>query len=420
MYLLSLVKPSRLISLNNNPESMNKPSRLFYALLLSVPFTTTHAQLPAVFILDAQKLAEAKTSVQARDKTALQYLGSLLQDANKLLDMKPLSVMDKAFTPASGNKHDYMSQAPYFWYDSSKPNGLPYMRRDGERNPEIYKITDRSYLGKLDNATRTLSLAWYFTGDELYATKAALLLRTWFFDDATRMNPHLNYAQAIPGVNDGRGIGIIETIALTGVADAAQLLKGSKAWTSKDHQLLQQWYAQYLLWMLTSKNGKEEYAAKNNHGTWFFVQAVDFALFSGNKTKARELVAESKARLDSQLTAEGNMPLELERTTALGYSTYNLQAWFMLAGLAQQTGTDLWNYRNARGATLRTAIDWLAPYAFGEKPWTYQQIHDYNKNDMFLLMAQAATIWKSPAYMERVQQLSQSIKDPAGILIYGR
>jgi hypothetical protein len=135
--------------------------------------------------------------------------------------MKFVSVLDKTFTPVSGNKHDYMSQAPYFWYDSSKPNGLPYIRRDGEHNPEIKKITDRTYIGDLENATKTLGIAWYLTGEEKYADKAAALIRYWFFNEATKMNPNLNYAQAIPGITNGRGIGIIETRTLVGIAKLA-------------------------------------------------------------------------------------------------------------------------------------------------------------------------------------------------------
>jgi hypothetical protein len=385
---------------------------------LPVIALTASAQLPEVFLLDAQNLVLLKQSKQP--KAVYPNEKALFQEADKLLAMKPVSVMDKERTPVSGNKHDYMSQAPYFWYDSSKTNGLPYLRRDGERNPEINKITDRSNLGKLEHATRLLSLAWYFTGNDQYAIKAATLLRTWFLDEATKMNPHLNYAQAIPGINDGRGIGIIETIALTGIADAAGLLKGSKAWPLKDQQALQQWYKEYLQWMLTSKNGKEEYAAKNNHGTWFYVQAVDFALFSGNRTKAGELAEESKKKLDSQLTAEGQMPLELERTTALHYSTYNLQAWFRLATLASQVGVDLWNYTTSKGASLRTALDWLSPYAFGEKPWTFQQINNYNKDEMFTLIMQAANIWKAPAYTTRAQELAKTVKDPVEVLLYSR
>jgi hypothetical protein len=183
---------------------------------------------PKVLLLDGHHLARAKERYKQGDAATVSAVDSLETWAGALLNKKPVSVMDKASTPPSGNKHDYMSRAPYSWYDSTKPNGLPYVNRDGQRNPEIYKITDRLYLGNLERDSRILALAWYFTGKEKYAAKAAVLLRHWFLDDSTRMNPNLNFAQAIPGVNDGRGIGIIETIALTGIADAALLLEGSR------------------------------------------------------------------------------------------------------------------------------------------------------------------------------------------------
>jgi hypothetical protein len=238
--------------------------------------------------------------------------------------MKPVSVMDKTISPPSGNKHDYMSQAPYFWYDSSKPNGLPYMRRDGQRNPEIYKITDRTYLGNLDNATRTLALAYYITGDEKYAAKASTLLQHWFLDEDSKMNPHLEYGQGIPGINTGRGIGIIETVSLTGIVDAIGLLPESKSWTLNDQKGLQDWFAKYLDWLLNSKYGKDEAAAKNNHGTWYNVQVVDFALFTGDNQKAKELAEDAKKRIDNQIAGDGKMQLELDRTNGLGYSSMNL------------------------------------------------------------------------------------------------
>jgi len=390
--------------------------RSLLSLCLSVP---VFSQKPAVLLMDGANLARVKQSVKT-DKELSTQLSLLLKEADELLTMKPVSVMEKAFLPVSGNKHDYMSQAPYFWYDSSKPNGRPYVRRDGVRNPEIYKITDRSNLGKLDHATRILSMAWYFTDDEKYAAKAGSLLRTWFLDDTTSMNPHLNYGQAIPGINDGRGIGIIETVSLTGIADAAGLLSTSKSWTTADQRGLKQWYNDYLAWMLTSKNGLEEHAAKNNHGTWFYVQAVDFALFCGNIEKARMLAEESKKRLDSQLTADGAQPLELERTAALGYSTFNLQAWFRLATLAAHVQVDLWSFTTSKGAGLRRALDWLSPYALGDKSWPYQQINPYNKNELFPLMSQAAHVWKVPIYNSHARALAGTVKDPAGVLAFSR
>src|SRR4030095_652943 len=361
---------------------MKQKQILLLLLAVIIMIATVTAQSPNVFAMDANRLVELKEKIRQKDKEVLQLIDSLKKQANGLLKMKPVSVMDKEFTPVSGNKHDYMSQAPYFWYDSSKPNGLPYMRKDGVRNPEIYKITDRTYIGRLENASRILSLTWYLTDDIKYAEKAAALLRYWFINEATKMNPHLEYGQAIPGVNNGRGIGIIETRTLIGIADAVGLLEGSASWTKVDSKAMQEWYAKYLDWLLTSKNGKDEHAAKNNHGTWYYAQAIDFALFTENKEIAKKLAEESKRRLDSQLTKEGQQPLELARTNALGYSTMNLQGWLVVATLAEKAGVNLWNYKTPNGASIGLALAWLIPYAVGDKNWTYQQISPYNKKDI--------------------------------------
>ena len=399
---------------------MNIKPILLILLMIMIIVGKVSAQLPKVFIMDANRLVELKKKVREKDSRVLQLIDSLQKQAEGFLKMKPVSVMDKQFTPVSGNKHDYMSQAPYFWYDSTKPNGLPYIRKDGIRNPEIYKITDRTYLGNLENATRTLSLAWYMTGDEKYADKSGELLRTWFLNEGTKMNPHLEYGQAIPGVNTGRGIGIIETRTLIGIADAAGLLIGSKSWTNTDQQLLQQWYAQYLSWMLTSKNGNDEHKAKNNHGTWYYAQAIDFALFTGDTKKAKQLAEESMKRLDSQLTKEGKQPLELERTNALGYSTMNLNGWFTVATLAEKTGLNLWNYETPLNTSIRTAFDWLLPYALGKKKWEYQQISKYNKVEIYPLLLKANAAFKDQQYFTIASKLDKEDRNSLTDLLFGK
>ena len=150
----------------------------------------------------------------------------LITDAERTLDAQPLSVMMKEKTPGSGDKHDYMSQARYFWPDPTKPDGLPYISRDGESNPELNKL-DRNRLGATAQRVTTLALAWYFSGDEKYAQKATELIRVWFFNKDTRMNPNLEYAQMIPGHNNNKGrcYGVIDTYSFVEMLDAVQLLE---------------------------------------------------------------------------------------------------------------------------------------------------------------------------------------------------
>jgi hypothetical protein len=356
-------------------------------------------QSPVVFLINAAKLAETKQRIHEGDKTFEAALGKLQSDARKALGQEPTSVMTKATTPPSGDKHDYMSQAPYFWPDSTKPKGLPYIRRDGERNPEINKITDHHTMDQMVAATRTLSLAYYLEGNEEYALKAAQLLRAWFLDPATRMNPNLQYAQAIPGVNTGRGIGLIETRGLADVVDSIGLLAGSKAWTTADQHGLEDWFGKFLQWMLESKNGRDEGAAKNNHGTYYDVQTAAFALFLGKKDLAREILETAKQkRIALQVELDGRQPLELVRTKGWGYSNGNLDGLMLLAQLGESVGVDLWNYQTRDGRSIRRALEYLYPFAVGEKKWTDQQLGEWPPQMLFPLMRRAAARYRDEKF----------------------
>src|SRR5204862_2948019 len=247
------------------------------------------------------------------------------REAQHALGEGPFSNVNKSVSPPSGDKHDYMTQAPYFWPDPNSPNGLPYIRRDGERNPEINKITDHHSLDQLESSVETLALAYYFKGEEAYAAKAVQLLRAFFIDPATRMNPNLEYAQFIPGVNTGRGIGLIETRGLTRVVAAIGLLAGSRALSGEDDRGLRDWYGKFLQWMLDSKNGREESAAKNNHGTYYDVQVASYAMFVGRIDLAKQVLETAKAkRIAAQIEPDGRQPLQLASTKAWSYSNGNL------------------------------------------------------------------------------------------------
>jgi hypothetical protein len=352
-------------------------------LLLAAVFiiTGTHAfaqsQNNNGFILkNENELSVLKKHYQAGDAAVVASVNTLLADADKALKTGPYSVtLRKTKLAPTGNPHDYISQAPYWWADPSKPDGKPYIRKDGERNPEIYLLHDDSQLNALCVDIKKLGFAYYLTGQEEYAQKAAAQLKVFFIDEATRMNPNLNYAQYIPGINDGRGIGIIESRALTNIPDAFAMMADSKGLTGDVKNGVQAWFAEYLKWMQTSKNGNDEHGSQNNHGTIYDMQVIDYAIFTGDKKLAHDMLKnQTILRMDTQFTIEGKQPLELERTKSWGYSCMNLDGWCKLAILGDRLGVDLWHTTTKDGRGIEKCIAYLVPYLLKQKQWEYKQI----------------------------------------------
>ncbi len=382
--------------------------------VLGISAQRPKSDLPRVFMADAQRLREVKHSVEVKDKTYDAALAKIDADARKALRESTYSVTSKGVVPPSGDKHDYMSQAPYFWPDPTKKDGLPYIRKDGERNPEINKITDHKTLDDMVASVENLSLAYYFRGDEACAAKAVALLRAWFIDSSTRMNPNMEYAQYVPGVNTGRGIGLLETRGLTRAVDAIGLLDGSKSLTPADKKGIEDWFTKFVNWMQESKNGKEESMSQNNHGTYYDVQLTCFSLFIGKNDLAKSVTETAKQkRIARQIEPDGSQPLELARTKGWSYSVMNLEGLVTLAALADHAGVDLWNYQTKDGRGIRKAFDFLYPYAEGEK-WKYQQIGDWPADIFYPVMRRASAKYadsKFKSMMAKVPQASAVDKE---------
>ena len=291
-----------------------------------------------------------------------------------LAQAKVYSVMDKVQIPPSGDKHDYMSQGPYWWPDTTKKEGKPYIRRDGLRNPEIDLISDSEEMDLMINDVVLLTQAYEQSKQEKYAAFATRLIETWFISPETKQTPHLNFGQGIPGINTGRGIGIIETRQLYKITNASQKLRGSKSWTEGKERALKTWFRSYLAWLLESPIGLDEADEHNNHGTYYDVQVINYAIFLGKYDLARKQIEITKKRIESQIKADGSQPFEMARTKSLGYCVMNLEGFFLLADFAQQIQIDLWNYQSPSGASLRKAFEYLKPYLLHEKVWTSQQI----------------------------------------------
>jgi hypothetical protein len=381
----------------------------------------SQADAPKVFGLNAQWLAQAKAHLAAGDASLQPALEKLLQDAEEAVILGPFTVIDKTSTPPSGDKNDYMSIGPYWWPDPDKDDGLPYIRRDGDVNPEFTSdANDSSRLFAMIEAVDTLALAYYFTGEERWAERAALLLRTWFVAPETRMNPHLEFGQAIPGRVQGRCYGIIETRRLPKVIDAVGLLAASPAWTEKDDTAIRQWFRAYLGWLRTSRLGQEEGRTRNNHGTWYDVQVAHFALFVGEREVAREVLKAAKAaRIDSQVEPDGKQPHELQRTLSFNYSVMNLAGMFALARLGEHVGVDLWKHPKPDESRIRAALDFLAGYATEERSWPHPQIREVNRMGLLPLLLHGAIAYDAPVFRALIGHLpSKEVRSDRNRLLY--
>jgi len=357
-------------------------------------------------------LTQTKARLAAGDPLLAPAYAKLLADAHRALQVKPPTVTDKKRPGASGDVHDFASQAPYLWPDPNTATGLPYVPRDGVVNPESANpdFTDRSRLGLLGQTVETLALAYTFTGNEAYAEHAARCLRVWFIDPTTRMNPNFDLAQAVPGRNTGRGIGLISGGALVDAADAAGLLWGSPAWSTADARALHIWVTEFIDWMRISANGHEEASMRQNHGTMYDFKLVRLALIAGRTTLAKQILASvATNRIALQIEPDGAQTMELRRTKSFGYSRLNLNGLVELAVLGERLHVDLWNFETPDGRGIRRAINFMLPYAkTPPEKWPYEQIVPFNQAELAPIFRAAALAYGDPRYEQVVTSIPEA------------
>ncbi len=296
----------------------------------------------------------------------------VIKKAREALSLPIPHITDAVSFHSPGGVHDYYSNGDYWWPNPDTPDGLPYIRRDGVSNPRNFN-DHRLLLRRMRTALTSLSAGFCLTGDEAFAARGVRILKEFFLDPDTYMNPRLSYAQAIPGVCDGRGIGIIDTLHLIDVPFAVQRLRGSKAMTKTIYLELKNWFAAYLGWMLTDKNGVAEMNEKNNHSVCFFLQAAVFALFTDNEKIADFCRDNYKHFLLPQMAEDGSFPLELARTKPYSYSIFVLDNLVSLCYLLSRPDDNLWDYTLPNGSGIRTGLDFLTPYLLDKNRWPYRK-----------------------------------------------
>ncbi|HXC01220.1 MAG TPA: alginate lyase family protein [Opitutaceae bacterium] len=360
-----------------------------------------HSSGPQVYCLPVANLGLAKQRVAQNDPSVREPFAKLIENAHQALLSVPGSVMDKSKVAASGDMHDYFSFGPYWWPDPNKPDGLPYIKYDGYTYPKCKIGTDAIAFTRLLNDTEALAYAYYFTGRADYADKASELIRVWFLNPATAMNPNANYAQAVPGVANGRFEGEIELRGLTRIADAVALIDASPAWTKNDRRAFRCWLESYYAWLTHAKLPSEATSEENNHESWHDVQVVHFAIVLGKTDYARTFLQQEFPRLLAmQVAGTGEQRHELVRKDSLGYSLFNLEALFRLATLGEYMGVDCWKFTTKDHGNLNSALDYLAPYTDPENRWPIDEVSPTNRDRLLPLLVQANAHQKSQTYQD--------------------
>ena len=244
---------------------------------------------------------------------------------DKALAEEPVTITAYRAERSAGGIHDFYSEGDYWWPNPINPDSA-YIRRDGQTNPDNF-VAHRHAMIRFSSLVGDLTSAWLVTKDEKYIRQAVKHIRAWFIAPETRMNPDLQYAQAIKGIVTGRGIGIIDTIHLLEVVQSLIKMEEAGVLAVEDVAGSRTWFSDYLKWLTTHPYGVDEMNAKNNHGTCWVMQVAQFAKYTGDK----EILDFCRNRyrsvlLPSQMAEDGSFPLELKRTKPYGYSLFNLDA----------------------------------------------------------------------------------------------
>lgn len=293
----------------------------------------------------------------------------ILTAASNALTLPPVTITKYRAKLSDGGPNDYYSNGDYWWPNPNTTNGLPYVSRDGQSNPNNFN-KHRECVHQLHDAIAALGAAYKITGDDRYAAKSVQLLRVFFLDSSTRMNPNLQFAQAVPGVSPGRSFGIIDTLHLIEVPRAVEAMEKSPAFPPDVTAGLMKWFSDYIEWMRTSANGIEESNASNNHAVAYWLQVAVFSQFTGNQKQLDDCRQHFKeVFVPEQMAADGSFPRELARTKPFGYSIFQMDNMATLCQVLSTPQHNLWQFQLPDGRGIRKAVEFMYPYLVDKNKW---------------------------------------------------
>lgn len=381
--------------------------RIGLVLILAASQIRAAADMPMTLVSEneAEPIHGAILRKEAWTQDAVRRLRT---DADKRMTQGPWSVTTVRPNNIELDAHDYYSEATYYWPEPDHP-GAPYVRQDGHANPGRF-MDNKNAFTAMSDAVFALGSAAFLLDNPAYAQRAARVVNAWFVNPKTRMNPSLEYAQAIPGSDTGRAEGVLDGRVLIRAIQGIEFLGATGSWDAKDQAATRKWFEDYLHWLTHSKTAEDEKNSGNNHASWYVAQLAAVANFVGDNAAQQTAFALYRDNIfPKQIRKDGSAPHEEARTRSLSYSVFNLEAFSMVCRVAQVQGVDLWSLQAKNGATIGTVIDYLAPYLSDPRKWNKEQIVDFENTGLYSL-AFAGMGLKKPDYVA----LFRKVEHPEG------
>lgn len=412
IFVINLIYPEAAIP--NNPNTGDEAA--------ATGMSTKTNKTPRLFLLNKDYLELTRELWENGNRLIAGSMKILIAEADLALKKGPYTVTKKTELPPSGDKHDFFAYMGYAWPNPETKDGLPWIVRDGHSNPKTHIDWNRIY--PMADSVFKLALAYYFTGKEVYARHAALLLRVWFINKATRMNPNVKYGKVMPSTRKGgysvAGFGYV----FRELYDAAGILESSASWTDQDRQGLQQWTREFISWVETSAQGELERKRKNNHGTFYDINMALQAMYIGDEKKAHQVIKKyMRVRMYKQFLPDGTQPFEMKRANNYDYHRVNLMMALDIAQLADHfDDIDVWNYITPQGGGLRKSTIFLIPYLTQQKKWPYFRGEQFkiSGHDRWSLLQRAALGFIDVLFDKAALEIPQFHQHSITHLIYPR
>jgi hypothetical protein len=375
-----------------------------FLLALFVVSCARATGVPMTLLSDAEA-EPIHSAIVRKEAWTIEPVRRLRAEAERRLKDGPFTVTADRPQGLTLDVHEYYSEAPYWWPQSDDPKA-PYVRKDGQVNPNRF-MANKNALTAMADTVYVLGTAAYLLDEPRYAQRAARVVRTWFLDPKTRMNPDLENAQAIRNLNSGRGAGILDGRVFIRVVQGLEFLAQTGSWDVKEQAALKKWFQDYLHWLLTSSPAEAEQHSGNNHASWWTAQTAAISTYVDDEAALKTVFAWYRDQIfPRQIRPDGSAPREELRTKSLSYSAFNLEAFTVTCRIAQIRGVDLWSVKGKGGATIATVIEYLQPFLADPKKWSKEQIADFSPDSVYAL-AFAGMGMKKPDYIALYRKLER-------------